>query len=237
MVNHNQTAPAVQLTRVSKTYKQGKTEVPALVDVSLNIPVGRFIAVMGPSGSGKSTLLHIIGGLTTPSSGEVWINGVSIAHYRDDQLTRFRRKQIGFIFQAYNLLPTMNALENVALPLIIDGTNINKARPEVEKILAALGLEERMHHRPDELSGGQQQRVALARALIAKAPLMLADEPTGNLDSKTGEAVLHLLRKITQGGKRTVIMVTHDAKAAAYADHVITLKDGQIVDQLVAMPG
>lgn len=232
----NPKAPAVQLMNVSKGYTQGKTEVHALQNVSLTIPSGRFIAVMGTSGSGKSTLLHVVGGLTTPTSGTVEIYGQALHNKNDRDLTLFRRENIGLIFQAFNLLPTMSAVQNVCLPRIIGGENINSIRPEAEKLLKSVGLEERMNHYPDELSGGQQQRVAIARALISKSPLLLADEPTGNLDSKTGEQILYLLKQLSSKGKRTIVMVTHDPKAAAYADQVITLHDGQLVEQLLTMP-
>jgi putative ABC transport system ATP-binding protein len=226
---------AVKLIGLSKTFKQGSDEVYALSNVSLTIPAGRFIAIMGASGSGKSTLLHIIAGLSSPSAGEVRIFGQTLSK-KDEELTLFRRRNLGLVFQAFNLLPSMNALDNVCLPRVIDGENITKVRPEAEKWLKALGLGERLHHRPDQLSGGQQQRVAIARALITNAPLILADEPTGNLDSKTSESILHLLRKLVSEKRRSLIMVTHDPKAAAYADDVITLNDGQIIEQLSAMP-
>jgi putative ABC transport system ATP-binding protein len=227
----NQNQMAVQLIGLSKSYKQGTDEVFALKDISLNIPAGRFVAIMGASGSGKSTLLHIIAGLTSPTAGEVRIFGESLSK-QDEELTLFRRRNLGLVFQAFNLLPTMNALDNVCLPCVIDGKNINAIRPEAEKWLKALGLGERIYHRPDQLSGGQQQRVAIARSLITNSPLILADEPTGNLDSKTGETILHLLRKLVNEKQRSLIMVTHDPKAAAYADEVISLNDGQVIDQL-----
>ena len=229
-------APAVRLQQVSKTYLQGKTEVHAIRNISLTIPSGRFIAIMGTSGSGKSTLLHVIGGLTTPIAGTVQIFGQGLQDKSDRDLTLFRRQHIGLVFQSFNLLPTMNALQNVCLPRIIAGEKLQAIQSEAEKILQGIGLKDRMQHHPDELSGGQQQRVAIARALISKAPLLLADEPTGNLDSKTGEQILHLLKQLTKNGKRTIIMVTHDPKAAAYADQVITLNDGQVVEQLMTMP-
>jgi putative ABC transport system ATP-binding protein len=226
------TAEAVELHNVSKFYAQGKTQVKALDNVSLSIPSGRFIAVMGASGSGKSTLLHLVAGLAAPSTGEVRLFGQAISKFNDDQLTLFRRRNIGLIFQNFNLLPTMTAIENVALPLLIDGRQLNAVQPRAVKLLELVGLADRLMHHPDELSGGQQQRVAIARALINEAPLLLADEPTGNLDSKTGEDVLFLLRELVKEHGRTVIMVTHDPKAAAYADHIITLSDGQIIEEL-----
>jgi putative ABC transport system ATP-binding protein len=227
--------PAVRLTGTSKVYEQGKTQVKALDNVSLHIPAGQFVAVMGASGSGKSTLLHLIAGLATPTAGDVSLFGQVISALTDDQLTLFRRRSIGLIFQAFNLLATMSALENVCLPLLIDGKSLQAVRPHAEKLLDVVGLTPRIHHRPDELSGGQQQRVAIARALVNDAPLLLADEPTGNLDSKTGEEVLHLMRELVKDHGRTIVMVTHDPKAAAYADRVITLSDGRIVDEIGAL--
>ncbi|CAG0990588.1 sulfate transport system ATP-binding protein [Anaerolineae bacterium] len=220
---------AVQLNAVSKSYQQGKIAVKALHQVSLTIPPGTFTAVMGASGSGKSTLLHLIGGLTTPSSGEVILFGQSIHDLDDNRLTRFRREQVGLIFQAFNLLPTMSALENVCLPLLIQGKPLREGRIQAAELLERVGLSSRASHRPDELSGGQQQRVAVARALINAAPLLLADEPTGNLDSKSGEEVLSLIASLVREQGRTVMMVTHDAKAAAHADQIIQLSDGQII--------
>ncbi len=224
--------PAVQMHAVTKTYAQGKTLVKALDNVSLTIPAGQFVAIMGASGSGKSTLLHLVAGLTAPDSGQITLFEQAFAGLSDNRLTRFRRRTVGLIFQAYNLLPTMTALENVALPLLIDGKSLGRVRPLAEKLLKLVGLEDRMNHRPDELSGGQQQRVAIARALIHEAPLLLGDEPTGNLDSKTGEEVLHLLRSLVENHGRTIILVTHDPKAAAYAERVITLSDGQVIEEI-----
>jgi len=225
---------AIYLKNVSKTYQQGKVTVTALDAVSLTIPKGQFVAIMGASGSGKSTLLHLIAGLTTPTSGQVILNDQNISAMNDDALTRFRRTHIGLIFQAFNLLPTLSALENVCLPMVINGSRINSVRDQAVRWLELVGLGDRLTHRPDELSGGQQQRVAIARALINEAPLLLADEPTGNLDSKTGEDVLTLMREIVTDQRRTIIMVTHDPKAAAYADRIITLSDGRIIEELGA---
>jgi putative ABC transport system ATP-binding protein len=184
---------------------------------------------MGASGSGKSTLLHVAAGLARPTSGEIASFDQVITALTDDALTRFRRTHIGLIFQAFNLLPTLNAIENVALPLIINGVRLNAARAKAKDLLALVGLSDRLMHRPDELSGGQQQRVAIARALINEAPLLLADEPTGNLDSHTGEEILQLLRALVTEHQRTIIMVTHDQHAASYADRVIHLQDGKIL--------
>ena len=226
---------AIQLTNATKIYRQGTADVKALDNVSLVIPSGQFVAIMGASGSGKSTLLHLVAGLTTPTSGEIVLFGKAISTMSDNELTRFRRRSIGLIFQGYNLLPTMTALENVCLPVVIDGKRLKDVRPQGERLMSLVGLSDRQDHRPDELSGGQQQRVAIARALINNVSLLLADEPTGNLDSKTGEDVLHLMRSLTSEDRRTIIMVTHDPKAAAYADRVITLRDGQIIEQVGTM--
>ncbi len=235
-MNHSQARQtAVQLRGVSKVYRQGKTDVRALDDLSLSIPTGQFVAIMGASGSGKSTLLHLIAGLTAPSSGTLTLFGQALNSLSDDALTIFRRRQIGFIFQAFNLLPTMTALENVCLPLLMDGKPLAAIRPKGVRLLEQVGLADRQQHRPDELSGGQQQRVAIARALINDAALLLGDEPTGNLDSKTGEDVLQLLRELVNEQGRTLILVTHDPKAAAYADRIITLSDGRILEQIGAL--
>jgi len=222
---------AVTLTDVTKVYHQGSTPVRALDGVSLSIADRQFVTVMGASGSGKSTLLHLVAGLARPTSGEITLFGQTISVLNDDQLTHFRRTQVGLIFQSFNLLPTMSALENIALPLLINGARLGNARQRASDYLKTVGLSDRASHRPDELSGGQQQRVAIARALINDAPLLLADEPTGNLDSKTGEEILQLLHTLVNDRGRTIIMVTHDARAASYADRIITLKDGQVMSE------
>lgn len=224
----------IQLTQVSKVYPQGRVTVRALDGVTLNVMQGQFIAIMGASGSGKSTLLHLIAGLTTPTEGEVLLNGQNISRMSDDALTRFRRTQVGLIFQAFNLLPTLSAVENVALPALINGQQMAAVEQQATTLLTQVGLADRLQHRPDELSGGQQQRVAIARALMTNPPLLLADEPTGNLDSKTGEDVLLLLRELASEHQRTIVIVTHDPKAAAYADQIITLRDGRIVESLLS---
>lgn len=232
----NSHPPAVVLESVSKVFRQGKTDIHALKDVSLVIARGQFVAIMGASGSGKSTLLHLVAGLASATSGHISLFGRRTDALTDNQLTRLRCRSIGLIFQSYNLLPTMTALENVCLPLVLGGQSLRRARSQGEKILALVGLSDRADHYPDELSGGQQQRVAIARALIHDAPLLLADEPTGNLDSKTGEEVLLLLRRLASEAACTIIMVTHDPKAAAYADQVITLSDGRVIEQIHALP-
>jgi putative ABC transport system ATP-binding protein len=218
------------LRDVSKVYRQGAISVRALEGVSLRVPVGAFVAVTGASGSGKSTLLHIAAGLTTPDTGEVSLFGCALQRLSDDELTRFRREHVGLVFQTFNLLPTMTALENVGLPLLIQGKPLADIRSRALALLDAVGLSDRRDHRPDELSGGQQQRVAIARALVHDAPLLLADEPTGNLDSRAGKEVLGLIRDLARQHARTVIMVTHAPDAAAIADSVVQLADGQIID-------
>jgi len=222
----------IRLQEVVKTYRQGSTAVPALAGVSLEVPDGQFLSVMGASGSGKSTMLHLIGGLDVPDSGSIAVGGQELSHMSDDELTIFRRRKIGFIFQFFNLLPTLSAEENVALPLLLDGKSMRDVRPRVERLLDKVGLAARRAHKPDELSGGEMQRVAIARALVIEPILLLADEPTGNLDSKTGEEILLLLKETAEQTQRTVMMVTHDARAAAYGSRIITLKDGRVVSDL-----
>jgi putative ABC transport system ATP-binding protein len=198
--------------------------------VTLEVPAGQFTAVMGPSGSGKSTLMHMLAGLDTPSSGTVHIGGEDITAMNDKQLTRLRRRHIGFVFQSFNLLPTLSAEENILLPLSISGRKPPKA--DFEALIARVGLDERRSHRPSELSGGQQQRVAIARALIGAPTILFADEPTGNLDSASGAEILTLLREAVELDGQTTLMVTHDAHAAAAADRVVFIADGRIVADL-----
>jgi len=211
-----------------KFYQQGENQITALAGVSLEIPAGSFAAIMGPSGSGKSTLLHLIGGLDRPTSGELLVNGRLIGQMADDQLTLLRRNQIGFVFQFFNLLPTLTALENVALPFVLAGRAKVEADRRASVLLAKVGLDKRKDHLPEELSGGEIQRVAIARALSFSPPLLLADEPTGNLDSKNGTAILDLLRQINQEDGCTVVMVTHSEEAASYANRKIFLRDGAV---------
>ncbi len=218
----------VEVTNLSKRY-EGKRTVHALRDVSFRVEKGEMIATMGPSGSGKSTLLNIIGGLDRPSEGSVIIDGRDTTGLNDDDLTRLRREKIGFIFQFFNLLPTLTAQENVALPLYLTGAGGKEARARALEMLERAGLGDRTEHLPDELSGGEQQRVAMARALILSPPLILADEPTGNLDSKNGQEVLALFKRLQSRFGTTVIMVTHDAKAAAFCDRILNMHDGQLV--------
>ena len=223
-------APVVTATDVVRRYGEGDTAVDALRGVSVDIAAGRLTAVMGPSGSGKSTLMHILAGLDKPTSGEVTVAGVDISDLGDDELTKLRRDHIGFIFQFFNLLPMLTAAENIALPLKLAGKT-----PDAEwlaELVAQVGLTERLSHRPSELSGGQQQRVAVARALVSRPSVMFADEPTGNLDSKTSGEILGLLRDSVDALGQTTVMVTHDAHAAAIADRVLFLADGDIVRDL-----
>ncbi|MGB9674003.1 MAG: ABC transporter ATP-binding protein [Anaerolineales bacterium] len=222
----------LETLQLTKIYYMGEVAVPALEEVNLSIEKSEFVAIMGPSGSGKSTLLHLLGGLDFPTSGEVILSGNPLSKLNDDQITLLRRQKIGFIFQFYNLLPTLSAAENVALPLIIDGQTRQQYEDKVAQLLELVNLSDRAHHRPDQLSGGQQQRVAIARAFINQPEIVLADEPTGNLDSRSGSAILDLLRKASKEFATTIVMVTHDPRAASYADRVIFLKDGKIVDQI-----
>ncbi|MCC3773940.1 ABC transporter ATP-binding protein [Streptomyces sp. UNOB3_S3] len=225
-------AVAARATGLSKVYGQGETRVAALDSVSVEFRRAEFTAIMGPSGSGKSTLMHCMAGLDSISSGSARIGDVELGALGDRQLTRLRRDRVGFVFQAFNLLPTLSALENITLPLDIAG---RKPDPEwLQRIVATLGLSGRLAHRPSQLSGGQQQRVAVARALTAKPELVFADEPTGNLDSRSGAELLGFLRESVQALGQTIVMVTHDPVAASYADRVIFLADGRIVDEIHA---
>jgi putative ABC transport system ATP-binding protein len=217
----------IQLTNVTRSYGTGSS-VLALNNVSLRIGPAERVAVMGPSGSGKSTLLNMVCGLDEPTSGSVKVEGVELAGLTDDQRTRLRREKIGMIFQTFNLLPTLSALENVALPLRLQGLSKKEAEDRAASMLSHVGLKSRTIHRPDEMSGGERQRVAIARALIFRPPLLLGDEPTGNLDSKTGAEILVLLDDLQQEYQSTLLMVTHNAEAAAFCSRIITLHDGQI---------
>jgi putative ABC transport system ATP-binding protein len=220
----------VSAADLTKRYGEGSTAVDALRGVSIDVQAGELVAVMGPSGSGKSTLMHILAGLDTPTTGTVSIAGTEITNLADSKLTRLRRKHIGFVFQFFNLLPMLNAEDNVILPLSIAG---EKPDPQwLEELLKQTGLSERRTHRPSELSGGQQQRVALARALVTRPTILFADEPTGNLDSKTSGEILELLRTSVDTYGQTTVMVTHEARAAVIADRILFLADGLIVQEL-----
>ena len=221
---------AVEATQLTRRYGEGETAVDALRGVDLEVRSGELVAVMGPSGSGKSTLMHILAGLDKPTSGTVMIAGTDITRLDDKQLTLLRRNHIGFVFQFFNLLPMLDAEENVVLPLTIAGDKPDKAW--LDKLLSQMGLAERRSHRPSELSGGQQQRVAIARSLVTRPTILFADEPTGNLDSKTGGEILELMRASTDAYGQTTVMVTHEARAAVIADRILFIADGQIVRQL-----
>lgn len=221
----------VQTENLTRIYGSGETAVTALDHVNLSVNEGEFLAVMGPSGCGKSTLLHLIGGLDRPTEGRVLLAGQDLTQMDDDSLTLLRRRKIGFVFQFFNLIPVLTALENVALPLLLDGMPAKEARQRAVEWLERMGLGERLHHRPDQLSAGQQQRVAIARAMVTEPALILADEPTGNLDTRAGDDIANLLRQTVNQWGRTVLMVTHDPRIAAYADRIIFLKDGRIVDE------
>ena len=224
------TAPAARVEGVSKYYGVGDAAVAALDDVTVGLAQGEFTAIMGPSGSGKSTLLHLLAGLDRPTSGEVYLGDTEITSLNDKTLTLLRRDRIGFIFQSFNLLPTMTAAENIVLPMRIAGRKPDQEW--VDSIVETVGLTQRVGHRPSQLSGGQQQRVAAARALASRPQIVFADEPTGALDSTSGAELLRFLRKAVDDLGQTVVMVTHDANAAAYADRVLFLADGHIVDEL-----
>jgi putative ABC transport system ATP-binding protein len=224
------TATAASTDRVSKLYGSGDATVAALDSVSVSLTQGEFTAIMGPSGSGKSTLLHMLAGLDRPTSGEVYLGDTEITGLNDKTLTLLRRDRIGFIFQSFNLLPTMTAQENIVLPMRIAGRKPDEQW--VASIVETVGLSERLDHRPSQLSGGQQQRVAAARALASRPQIVFADEPTGALDSKSGAELLAFLRKAVTELGQTVVMVTHDPKAASYADRVLFLADGHVVDEM-----
>jgi putative ABC transport system ATP-binding protein len=220
----------IEAIELRKTYRVGKIEVPALRGISFSVQKGEFVSVVGPSGSGKSTLFYLLGGLTRADSGRVVIDGDDFAKLSDAERTRMRRRKIGFVFQKFNLLPTLSARTNIDIAADIAGANGTHDKTYLEKIIGLLGLEKRLSHRPSELSGGEQQRVALARALINKPAIVLADEPTGNLDTKNSDAVLNMLRHSNKELGQTVLMITHNPAAAAYGDRIIHMRDGEIVD-------
>ena len=224
--------PILDAQDLRKQYQLGKHTVDALRGVEFAVQKGEFVAIMGPSGSGKSTLLHLVGGLDKPSSGEVTLAGQRLSVLDDNQVTLVRRHNIGFVFQFFNLLPTLTAEENVALPLIIDGQNLRGHQERLDSLLQLVGLTDRRQHKPDQLSGGEQQRVAIARALITNPAIVLADEPTGNLDSTSGAAVMDLLRRSCDELGQTIVVVSHDPRAAGYADRVVFLGDGKIVGHI-----
>lgn len=219
--------PIIRVRGLQKIYHVGDVDVPALRGVDLDVERGEFLAVVGPSGSGKSTLFHILGGLAAPTAGEVLIEGVNLRRLTDSQRTELRRKQVGFVFQKYNLLPTLTAKDNIAIAQALAG--INSPPPDFDEILQLLGIKNRLNHKPRALSGGEQQRVAIARALVNQPAILLADEPTGNLDTANSNAVLTILRDLNKRKRQTILMITHNPEAAAFADRIVTMRDGRIV--------
>ena len=221
----------IKIQALEKIYRTEEVETVALNKLSIEVKEGEFVAVMGPSGCGKSTLLHLLGGLDRPTEGEVVIASHNLTDLDDKELSELRRRRLGFVFQFYNLIPVLTATENVALPLLLDGVKAAQAKDKAAEWLDRVGLGDRRFHRPDQLSGGQQQRVAIASALITDPELILADEPTGNLDSRAGDEVVALLSQVSEKWGRAIVMVTHDPRIAAYADRIIFLKDGKLVDE------
>ena len=217
----------LKVENLCKVYGKDDNKVVALDNVSFSVEKGEFVAIVGASGSGKSTLLHLIGGVDRPASGKVYIDGKDIYSFNDDKLAIFRRRQVGLIYQFYNLIPILNVEENITLPLSLDNRDVNKGK--LEELLKVLGLENRRNHLPNELSGGQQQRTSIGRALITNPTIILADEPTGNLDSKASDEIVELLRKSNKDYKQTIIMITHNMEIAKYADRIIKIEDGKIV--------
>ena len=217
----------LRVENLSKIYGKGETEVKALDNLSFSIEKGQFVAIIGPSGSGKSTLLHILGGVDKPTSGKVFVDGCDVYAQNDEQLAIFRRRQVGLIYQFYNLIPVLNVTENITLPVLMDGQKVNKER--LKELLQVLRLEERKAHLPNQLSGGQQQRVSIGRALMNAPAVVLADEPTGNLDSKNSQEIVELLKLSNKKYNQTLIMITHDENIALQADRIIAIEDGKII--------
>ena len=217
----------LKVEHLSKIYGQGENEVRALDDVSFSVEKGQFVAIIGPSGSGKSTLLHILGGVDRPTSGKVWLEGQDVFAQNEEQLAIFRRRQVGLIYQFYNLIPVLDVTENITLPVLLDGRKVNGER--LQKLLETLNLTDRAHHLPNQLSGGQQQRVSIGRALMNAPAVVLADEPTGNLDSKNSQEIVELLKKSNREYGQTLIVITHDESIALQADRLLAIEDGQIV--------
>ena len=217
----------LKVEHLSKIYGQGENEVRALDDVSFSVEKGQFVAIIGPSGSGKSTLLHILGGVDRPTSGKVWLEGQDVFTQNEEQLAIFRRRQVGLIYQFYNLIPVLDVTENITLPVLLDGRKVNGER--LEKLLETLNLTDRAHHLPNQLSGGQQQRVSIGRALMNAPAVVLADEPTGNLDSKNSQEIVELLKKSNREYGQTLIVITHDESIALQADRILAIEDGHII--------
>ena len=217
----------LKVEHLSKIYGQGENEVRALDDVSFSVEKGQFVAIIGPSGSGKSTLLHILGGVDRPTSGKVWLEGQDVFAQNEEQLAIFRRRQVGLIYQFYNLIPVLDVTENITLPVLLDGRKVNRER--LQKLLETLNLADRAHHLPNQLSGGQQQRVSIGRALMNAPAVVLADEPTGNLDSKNSQEIVELLKKSNREYGQTLIVITHDESIALQADRILAIEDGHII--------
>ena len=217
----------LKVEHLSKIYGQGENEVRALDDVSFSVEKGQFVAIIGPSGSGKSTLLHILGGVDRPTSGKVWLEGQDVFAQNEEQLAIFRRRQVGLLYQYYNLIPVLDVTENITLPVLLDGRKVNGER--LQKLLETLNLTDRAHHLPNQLSGGQQQRVSIGRALMNAPAVVLADEPTGNLDSKNSQEIVELLKKSNREYGQTLIVITHDESIALQADRILAIEDGRIV--------
>jgi putative ABC transport system ATP-binding protein len=226
----------IETKNLQKHYRMGEVTVEALNGVDFAVREGEFVAIMGPSGSGKSTLLHLLGGLDLASGGEVFLADRRLTHLRDMEITIMRRRHIGFVFQFFNLLPMLTAAENVALPLLLDGQSVKESAVRVAEILEKVDMGNRAEHMPDQLSGGEQQRIAIARALVADPKILLADEPTGNLDSASGEHVLLILRRACDDANQTIVIVTHNPAAAAFADRVVFLQDGALVHEILGGP-
>lgn len=225
-----ETQPFIRIRRLKKVFQMGRQTVVALAGVDVDIPQNSFSVIMGPSGSGKSTLLYLLGGLDRPTSGQIFVDHDDIAGMDENALAVYRSKTIGFVFQSFNLLPSMNAIENVAFPMRFNGISAGERTKRAQKLLAQVGLDKHMHHKPTEMSGGQQQRVAVARSLVNDPSLILADEPTGNLDTQTGMSIMHLLVDLHRDG-RTVVVVTHDPRMVRFATHTIYILDGHVVSE------
>ena len=226
-------AAAIRAVGLTRTFEVGETTVEALRSINLTVDQGQFVALVGPSGSGKSTLLNLVGGLDRPTSGELWIDGVELSAGKEKALTEHRRQRVGFVFQSFNLLSRFTAVENVALPLMFVGVAQRERLERAVELLAQVGLSDRLDHRPTQLSGGEQQRVAIARALVNHPAIILADEPTGNIDTATGAEIMDLLRRLNREQGVTLLLVTHDPEAAGFADRVIQLRDGMIIEEAV----
>ncbi|WYJ89468.1 hypothetical protein A5888_001190 [Enterococcus sp. 9E7_DIV0242] len=224
----------LEVKNLTKVYGKGDNQVTALDNISFTVEKGQFVAIIGPSGSGKSTLLHLLGGVDEPSSGKVYINKTDVYEQNAEQLAIFRRREVGLIYQFYNLLPVLTVVENITLPVLLDGRKVNKKR--LKELIGVLNLKDRKNHLPNELSGGQQQRVSIGRALMNAPALVLADEPTGNLDSKNGQEILQLLRRSNQEYNQTMIVITHDENIALQADRIIKIEDGRITQDEVIRP-